>query len=487
MDELWAQRLRKLEAIRALGLEPYPIRTDRTHTAAEAVRIARQQQDADAGEKVIVAGRLVAFRDMGRAAFADIRDGTGTIQVLFRSNALGVWFDHLKLLDLGDFVECSGATIRTRTGQPSVAVTGWKPLAKAMRAPPEKYHGLSDVEARQRRRYLDLMANEETRTVFQVRSKAVSSIRRFLDGRGFLEVETPILQESAGGAAARPFFTHFNALDEDRALRISLELHLKRMLIGGFDRVYELGRIFRNEGIDTRHNPEFSMLETYQAYADYRDVAAMVESLIATVAEESTGRTTFKWRDAEIDLTPPWPRLSFTDALQQFGDINLHRLDEPEPLRAELERRGLNPDPGAGYGKLADLAMSHYVEPKLVQPTFLVDYPVELSPLAKRKADDARFVERFEVFFAGFELGNAYSELNDPIEQRERFLEQLELREAGDDEVELVDDDFLFALEHGMPPTGGFGLGVDRLIMILTEQSSIRDVILFPQHRSERG
>jgi lysyl-tRNA synthetase class 2 len=213
----------------------------------------------------------------------------------------------------------------------------------------------------------------------------------------------------------------------------------------------------------------------------------MVESLIATVAEESTGRTTFKWRDAEIDLTPPWPRLSFADALQQFGDINLHRLDEPEPLRAELERRGLNPDPGAGYGKLADLAMSHYVEPKLVQPTFLVDYPVELSPLAKRKADDARFVERFEVFFAGFELGNAYSELNDPIEQRERFLEQLELREAGDDEVELVDDDFLFALEHGMPPTGGFGLGVDRLIMILTEQSSIRDVILFPQHRSERG
>ena len=485
MDELWAQRLRKLEGLRALGLDPYPIQTDRTHTAAEAVRIAENQPDADRGEPVIVVGRLVAFRDMGRAAFGDVRDGSGTIQVLFRSNALSDWFEHLKLLDLGDFVECSGTTIRTRTGQPTVAVTAWKPLAKAMRAPPEKYHGLTDAEARQRRRYLDLIANEETRTVFQVRSKAVSAIRRFLDSRGFLEVETPILQESAGGAAARPFFTRFNALDEDRALRISLELHLKRMVIGGFDRVYELGRIFRNEGIDTRHNPEFTMLETYQAYADYRDVANMVESMIATVAEESTGKTTFRFRDSEIDVTPPWPRLGFAEALEELGDINLHKLDEPEPLRAELSRRGLNPEPGAGYGKLADLAMSHYVEPKLIQPTFLLDYPVELSPLAKRKPDDARFVERFEVFIGGFETGNAYSELNDPIEQRERFQEQLKLRDAGDEEAELVDDDFLFALEHGMPPTGGFGMGIDRLLMILTERDSIRDVILFPQHRSE--
>ncbi len=302
---------------------------------------------------------------------------------------------------------------------------------------------------------------------------------------GFLEVETPILQESAGGAAARPFFTHFNAIDEERALRISLELHLKRMVVGGFDRVYELGRIFRNEGISTRHNPEFTMLETYQAYADYRDVAAMVESMIASVAEQAAGKMVFSFRDAEIDLTPPWARITLTDALQEFGGIDIERLDTEEALRDELEARGLDPERGAGYGKLVDQAMSHYVEPKLIQPTFLMDYPVELSPLAKRKPDNPRFVERFEPFVAGFELGNAYTELNDPIDQRERFQEQLRLQAAGDDEAELMDEDFLFALEHGMPPTGGFGMGIDRLVMVLTEQPSIRDVILFPQHRRE--
>ena len=485
MDELWEQRLRKLNALCALGLDPYPVRTARTHTAAEAAGIATNQPDADSGERVVVAGRLVAFRDMGRAAFADIRDGSGTIQGLFRSNALGDWFEHLKLLDLGDFVECSGTTMRTRTGQPTVAVTEWRPLAKAMRAPPEKYHGLTDAEARQRRRYLDLMANEETRHVFEVRSRAVSAIRRFLDGRGFLEVETPILQESAGGAAARPFYTRFNALDEDRALRISLELHLKRLIIGGFDRVYELGRIFRNEGLSTRHNPEFTMLETYQAYADYKDVAAMTESMIATVAEQATGKMVFNFRDQNIDLTPPWRRITLLEALETYAGIDLEQLDSEGALRAELHSRGLKPDPGSGYGKLVDEAMSHYVQPQLIQPTLLMDYPVELSPLAKRKPDDPRFVERFEPFIGGFEVGNAYSELNDPVDQRERFEEQLRLAAAGDDEAELMDEDFLFALEHGMPPTGGFGLGIDRLIMVLAEQQSIRDVILFPQHRRE--
>jgi lysyl-tRNA synthetase class 2 len=300
-------------------------------------------------------------------------------------------------------------------------------------------------------------------------------------------VETPILQESAGGAAARPFFTHFNALDEDRALRISLELHLKRLIIGGFDRVYELGRIFRNEGLSTRHNPEFTMLETYQAYADYRDVAAMTESMIATVAEQATGKLRFTFREQEIDLTPPWRRLTLLEALGTFANIDLERLDSEAALRAELQSRGLKPDPGAGYGKLVDEATSHYVQPQLIQPTLLMDYPVELSPLAKRKPDDPRFVERFEPFIGGFELGNAYSELNDPIDQRERFEEQLRLQAAGDDEAELMDEDFLFALEHGMPPTGGLGIGIDRLVMVLAEQSSIRDVILFPQHRMERS
>jgi len=357
MDELWEQRLRKLEAARATGVDPYPARSARTHTAAEAAQLAERQEDADAGTAVTVSGRLVAFRDMGKAAFADVRDGSGSIQALFRKNVIGDAFDRLGLLDLGDFIELAGTTMRTRTGQPTVAVTSWTLLAKAMRAPPEKFHGLTDVEARQRRRYLDLMANEETRKVFQTRSRVVSSIRRFLDDRGFLEVETPILQESAGGAAARPFFTHFNAIDEERALRISLELHLKRMVVGGFDRVYELGRIFRNEGISTRHNPEFTMLETYQAYADYRDVAAMVESMIATVAEQAAGKMVFTFRDAEIDLTPPWARLTLTDALQQFGGIDIEKLDTEEALRAELDSRGLKPEPGAGYGKLVDQAM----------------------------------------------------------------------------------------------------------------------------------
>jgi lysyl-tRNA synthetase class 2 len=359
-------------------------------------------------------------------------------------------------------------------------------LTKALHAPPEKYHGLADIETRQRRRYLDLMANEETRRIFEVRSRVVAAIRRFLDARGFLEVETPVLQEDAGGAAARPFVTHHNALDEDRFLRISLELHLKRLVIGGFERVYEIGRIFRNEGLSTKHNPEFTMIETYEAYADYLAVAAMVETMVSTVAREVLGTTVVTFRGDEIDLAPPWRRLTFYDALRQYGDLDLEQHGDAASLRDELQRRRVPVPPGAGYGKLVDEAMSHYVEPHLIQPTFLLDYPVELSPLAKRKADNPRLVERFEAFIGGFEAGNAYTELNDPLDQRARFEEQLALKAAGDDEAELMDEDFLFALEHGMPPTGGFGMGIDRLVMILTGQSSIRDVILFPQLKSEK-
>jgi lysyl-tRNA synthetase class 2 len=360
-------------------------------------------------------------------------------------------------------------------------------LAKALYAPPEKFHGLQDAELRQRKRYLDLLANEETRRTFTVRSKIVSSIRRFLDGRGFLEVETPILQEAAGGAAARPFTTHYNVLDEDRVLRISLELHLKRLIVGGFERVYEIGRNFRNEGMSWKHNPEFTMLETYEAYADYNDVARMVEEMIAGAAREVLGAMSFPFREHVIDLTPPWRRVTLHDALREYGGLPLDEFATEDTLRAELQRRGLQVPPNAGYGKLVDEAMSHYVEPNLIQPTFLLDYPVELSPLAKRKPGNSRLVERFEVFVGGFEAGNAYTELNDPIDQRERFAEQLRLRDAGDDEVELVDEDFLFAIEHGMPPTGGFGVGIDRLVMILTGQHHIRDVILFPQLKSSQG
>jgi lysyl-tRNA synthetase class 2 len=328
------------------------------------------------------------------------------------------------------------------------------------------------------------MANEETRRVFTVRSKVVAAIRRFLDARGFLEVETPILQEAAGGAAARPFTTHYNVLQEDRFLRISLELHLKRLIVGGFDKVYELGRIFRNEGMSARHNPEFTMLETYEAYADYNDVARMVETMVSSVAQEVLGGMTFEFRGSQINLEPPWRRVTMHEALQQYGGLDLEAFRDREALAAELTRRDIPVAPGAGWGKLVDEAVSHYVEPNLIQPTFLLDYPVELSPLAKRKPENPQLAERFEPFIGGFELGNAYTELNDPIDQRARFEQQLGLRDAGDDEAELMDEDFLFALEHAMPPTGGFGMGVDRLLMILTGQPTIREVILFPQLKS---
>jgi lysyl-tRNA synthetase class 2 len=489
VDDLTAQRVAKLETLRAAGIDPYPPRAKRSHTAAEITALVEGLPEGVTevdGVQADVAGRVVAKRDMGKATFMDLQDGTGRVQTLLRQNALED-YDSLRLIDLGDFIGVHGQPIRTRTGQPTVAATSWTMLAKALHAPPEKYHGLQDSEIRQRRRYLDLMANEETRQTFTVRSKVVSGIRRFLDDRGFLEVETPILQESAGGAAARPFTTHYNALDEDRALRISLELHLKRLIVGGFEKVYEIGRNFRNEGMSWKHNPEFTMLETYEAYADYNDVAAMVEEMISSVAMDVLGSATFAFREHVIDLTPPWRRVTLHDALREYGDFDLDEFPTEETLRKELEQRGLHVAPNAGYGKLVDEAMSYYVEPKLIQPTFLLDYPVELSPLAKRKPGSARLVERFEVFFGGFEAGNAYTELNDPIDQRMRMEEQLRLRAAGDDDVELMDEDFLFALEHGMPPTGGFGVGIDRLVLILTGQDHIRDVILFPQLKSVQG
>lgn len=485
MDELMAQRVAKVDALRAAGIDPYPPRSTRSHTAAEVTALVEQLPEGvtESSQIVDVAGRVVARRDMGKATFVDLQDSSGRIQVLLRQNHL-TNYDHLKFVDLGDFIGVHGSPILTRTGQPTVAASGWSMLSKALHAPPEKFHGLSDVEVRQRQRYLDLMANEEARHVFTTRSKVVAAIRRFLDGRGFLEVETPVLQEAAGGAAARPFATYYNALDEQRFLRISLELHLKRLVVGGFDRVYELGRIFRNEGFGMKYNPEFTMLETYEAYTDYVGVARMVEDMVSSVAHEVLGRMSFSFRGHEIDLTPPWRRITFRDALIEYGGPDLEQFDTANTLRAELSLRGVDIGANTGFGKLADLAMSHYVEPQLIQPTFLLDYPIELSPLAKRKPDNPRLVERFEVFIGGFELGNAYTELNDPIDQRERFEEQLRLRAEGDDEAELMDEDFLVALEHGMPPTGGFGMGIDRLLMVLTEQPSVRDVILFPQHRT---
>jgi lysyl-tRNA synthetase class 2 len=485
-DELLAQRTAKVDELRAAGIDPYPPRAERTHTAAEAVAAleAAEASDGSAAE-VSVAGRVTSVRTMGKAAFLDLRDASGRIQIYIKRDVVGAdaWA-RLKAVDLGDFLGVRGKPFRTRTGEPSVEAAEYTFLAKSLQAPPEKWHGLQDVETRYRRRYLDLISNEETRVAFRRRSEIMSAIRRFMDGRGFIEVETPVLQASAGGAAARPFSTHFNDLDEDRFLRIALELHLKRLIVGGYEKVYEIGRLFRNEGTSFKHSPEFTMMESYEAYADYNDVADMLEQMVATVATEVLGNTKTEFRGKVIDFAPPWRRITLRDALIEYGGLDIEEFSTAETLRAELERRGLRVAPALGFGKLVDEAMSHYVEPKLIQPTFLLDYPVDLSPLAKKKPDDPRYVERWEPFAAGMEFGNAYTELNDPIDQRERLMEQVRLREAGDVETESLDEDFLFALEHGMPPTGGLGVGIDRLVMILTGQPSIRDVILFPQLRT---
>ena len=398
MDDLMAQRVAQAEQMRASGVDPSPLRTIRTHTAAEVTALVEALPEGEnevAGVEVDAAGRVVAKRDMGKATFIDLQDGSGRIQVLLRQNAIEN-YESLRLIDLGDFVGVHGTPIRTRTGQPTIQSTEWTMLTKALHAPPEKFHGLADPEIRQRRRYLDLMANDETRRVFTVRSRVVAAIRRFLDARGFLEVETPILQESESGAAAKPFYTHFNAIDEQRVLRISLELHLKRLVIGGFERVYEIGRNFRNEGMSCKHNPEFTMLETYEAYTDDLGGAAMTEELVSSVAREVLGTTEIEFRGHHIDLAAPWRRVTFIDAMREYGGPDLEVFTTTEELRQELRRRGVDAPATAGYGKLCDEAMSHYIEPNLIQPTFLLDYPIELSPLAKRQPGNDRRVERFE-------------------------------------------------------------------------------------------
>jgi lysyl-tRNA synthetase class 2 len=483
-DELIAQRKEKLAELRARGIDPYPPRFDRTHTAAEAAALT---PEADTGPDVTVAGRVTAMRGMGKASFVDLRDGSGRIQVYLKQETLGPEaYGLLKAIDLGDFIGVSGHLFRTKTGEPTIEVRELTVLTKALRPPPEKWHGLQDVEQRYRQRYLDLMSSEEIRSIFETRSKAIARIRRFLDDRGFLEVETPILQGTAGGAAARPFITHHNTLDRDFYLRIAIELHLKRLIVGGFDRVYELGRIFRNEGVSTKYNPEFTMLEVYQAYSEYNGVMEMVEEMISTVAGEVLGDTKVQYGEHVIEFAPPWPRVRLRDAILERSGLDIDEYPDAKSLRRAVSATEVHTEPTWGRGKLIDELATIYVEPHMMQPTFLIDYPIELSPLAKRKLDSPGYVERFEVFICGREVGNAYTELNDPIDQRERFIEQARLRVAGDEEAEVADEDFLVALEHGLPPTGGLGIGIDRLIMALTGQSSIREVILFPALRERQ-
>ena len=422
---------------------------------------------------------------MGRASFAHLQDGEGRLQIYVKQDVVGPEAYGLfkDLVDTGDVVGATGTLFRTRTGEITLEAHALEVLAKSLRPLPEKWHGLTDVEARYRQRYLDLVSNPESVELFKVRTRLISAIRRFLDSRGFLEVETPVLQAIYGGAAARPFRTFYNALERDYYLRIATELYLKRLIVGGLDKVYEIGRVFRNEGVDVKHNPEFTLLETYEAYADYRDVMAMVEEMIPRAAEEALGTRILERDGTQIDLTPPWKRMTLRDAILEHTGVDFEEYPDQPSLYRRVKDLGLPITPTSPRGKIIDELLSS-MERHLVQPTFLMDYPVELSPLAKRKTDDPRLVERFEAFAGGVEIANAFSELNDPDDQRARFLEQSANRALGDEEAHQVDDDYVLALEHGMPPTGGLGIGIDRLLMFLTGRRSLREVILFPQLRT---
>jgi lysyl-tRNA synthetase class 2 len=488
LDHLEQQRLEKLNRIRAQGINPYPNSYHRTHTTQEAASLFQEQenkQDTGAVAEFSLGGRITALRLMGKIAFLDIRDGSGKVQLLFRRELLGEQkFLFLHDLDIGDFVGAKGKLFRTRTGEITLEVSDYTILSKSLNALPEKWHGLADVEKRYRQRYLDLISNEETRLVFQRRSQVIASLRAFLNNRGFIEVETPVLQPAAGGALARPFATHHHALDEDLFLRIALELYLKRLIIGGLDKVYEVGRVFRNEGISIKHNPEFTMMECYQAYADYNDMMMLVEDMVSTIATAVTGGTEVAFGGDKINLKPPWRRLNLRQAVKDGCGIDFEDYPDTGSLRVKMEQIGLKVDPSKDRGRLVDELVSTYVEPKLTQPTFLLDYPVEMSPLAKRKPDNAGLVERFEAFIGTMEVANSFTELNDPLDQEERFRHQLEGRVPTDEVEETIDDDFLQALKYGMPPTGGLGVGIDRLVMLLTDKQSIREVILFPQLKS---
>lgn len=488
-DEFIQSRLRKLERLREQGIDPYPARYPRTHSLAQALELFEGTPEGappPAGA-IGVVGRLVSHRVMGKAGFAHLQDGSGRLQLYFKRDLLGAaLYEQYKELDLGDFIGATGTLFRTRTGEVTLEVRDFAILTKALRPLPEKWHGLTDVEKRYRQRYLDLISSERTRQIFTLRSRIVAAVRRFMDGLGFMEVETPILHPTAGGAAARPFVTHYEALDRDYYLRIALELHLKRLVIGGLDRVYEIGRIFRNEGFSFKHNPEFTMMESYQAYADYEDVMRMVERLVSYVAAETLGSLEAPFGEGTINLAPPWPRIPLRQAIRDASGIDFDVYPTAEALYPVVRAHGIEVPPTATRAKLIDELLSQFVEPNLVQPTFLVDYPVELSPLAKRKPDQPDLVERFEGFAAGFEFCNAFTELNDPLDQRRRFEAQARARAAGDEEAQAVDEDFLVALEHGMPPTGGLGVGIDRLVMLLAGERSIREVILFPQLRTLR-
>jgi lysyl-tRNA synthetase class 2 len=493
MDELNEQRLqriKKLETLHGLGIQPYGTRFEVSTRAGELLRLHGEKPKETLERERIscrIAGRIVALRRFGKAAFAVLQDGANRLQVYLKKDLLtDREFRVCEELDLGDWIGVSGHLFRTKTNELTVEVRELTFLSKALRPLPEKWHGLTDVETRYRQRYVDLIANPSVQDIFAARSRIISVIRTFLTGKGFLEVETPMMQPIPGGATARPFVTHHNALGADLYLRVAPELYLKRLIVGGLPRVFEINRNFRNEGISTIHNPEFTMLEFYVAYADYTDLIALTEELVGRLAQDVLGRTTLDYQGHQINLVSPWRRWSYRQAILEVNGLDPTVLSDSGAALEAARRLGVEVDKGAGLVPILNEIFEETVEPKLIQPTFITDYPIELSPLARRKDADPSLTDRFELYIAGREIANAFSELNDPLDQRKRFESQVAQREAGDEEAHYLDEDFLRALEYGMPPTAGEGIGIDRLVMLFTNQASIRDVILFPQLRPEK-
>ncbi|RMD59174.1 MAG: lysine--tRNA ligase [Nitrospirae bacterium] len=484
LNEIIKQRLKKVEELRQSGLEPYGgAFKERISTSEIFQKFSNMSEEelADVDDEYRLAGRIIAFRRFGKAAFAHIKDNTGKLQIYFKKDILGDDYNLVRKLDIGDIVGVEGRPFRTKTGELTIEVKGIMLLTKSLRPLPEKWHGLRDIELRYRQRYVDLIVNPGVKEVFYKRSKLIRCMREFFDKRGFVEVETPMMHLVAGGAAAKPFKTHHNALDIDLYLRIAPELYLKRLLVGGYEKVYELNRNFRNEGISTKHNPEFTMIEFYIAYEDYKYLMDLTEELITQLCMELNGTLKIPYGEYNLDLTPPWPRYTMFEAMERAG-IDMKIIGDVERAKAWAEEHNIKILADAPYGKILDEIFKHMVEPELINPTFITDYPVEISPLAKRKKDDPSLVERFELFIASRELANAFSELNDPIDQHQRFLRQIE---AGEEGTDKIDEDFIRALQYGMPPAAGEGIGIDRLTMVLTNSQSIRDVILFPLLKPE--
>lgn len=489
LNEHMRVRRDKMNDMRTKGIDPFGDKFDRTHMASELIADYNEVSKEELEKKAVnvtVAGRIMTKRGKGKVGFSHIQDFSGQIQIYVRKDEIGEdAYELFKTADLGDIVGVSGEVFKTNVGELSIKVTSFTFLTKSLRPLPEKFHGLKDVEQRYRQRYLDLITNQESKETFIMRSKIIQSMRRYLDDAGFLEVETPMMHNIPGGASARPFITHHNTLDIELYMRIAIELHLKRLVVGGMERVYEIGRVFRNEGVSTRHNPEFTMIELYQAYADYEDIMNLVENMVAHIAEDVTGSTMVQYGEDKIELKPNWKRVHMVDIIKEYTGVDFWPKMTDDEARALAKAHNIEINSMMTYGHIVNEFFEQRVEEQLVQPTFVYGHPVEISPLAKKNQEDGRFTDRFELFIVRREHANAFSELNDPIDQRERFEAQVKEREQGNDEAHEMDEDFLEALEYGMPPTGGLGIGIDRLVMLLTNAPSIRDVLLFPQMKNK--